>query len=150
MENVKQSTVLQIYKRQKNIVNKYLKDGLTTNLELSELGRILIGKEFRGVFFKDTIPELQPYESCILSVKTSKDNSITHWVGLIRDKHGMFIFYDPYGNTYEYYGFPKFGRLVRNSKSNSEQKITEENCGIITLAALLTYYRGGGMVFKYI
>jgi hypothetical protein len=115
---------------------------------LTQLDRVctrIFGIKFRGVFPSDKIPiltNLKPY--CILNLDKSTESG-SHWVALAKnDNHS--ILYDSFGRSPTFIipdlEFSGNGKII-SDMDDSEQKITETDCGARCIAWLVFYDKYG-------
>lgn len=117
--------------------------GATNNVQLSKIGKQLIGNEFVGVYPQDSVPFLRLPSKCyfIINVDT-KDKLGSHWIGIIKSGITYYI-YDSFGRNSTKL-LPIFSNHIcqyrlkmKDTDYDKEQKIHEENCGQRVLSALL-------------
>jgi hypothetical protein len=135
-----------IYDRILEKVEKHLLgDQITFLTELDRVCKKLFGKKYSGTFPSDMIPKLTlevPYAIINLD-KTGSPGS--HWVALARGRGGVGV-YDSFGRTSR-----KILPSVYNSNNgkildsdyDSEQHVSEDNCGARCCAWLIFVDRYG-------
>ena len=123
--------------------------------DLNRVGRKLLGIKFKGVFPSDKIPklnDLKPY--CILNLDKSTESG-SHWIALAKIVGtNNSIVYDSFGRSakqiipdLQYSG----NGTIRNADlSDSEQTITETDCGARSMAFLVVLDKYGVDVAKLI
>ena len=123
-----------------NFYNQYLSliescighKGPTFTSELDSVGRTLFPKKFKGVFARDSLPH--PVTSGYYIVNLDRhDEPGSHWVAICDE-----IFYDSFGR----HSKNELGFLQKwqNTEDDSEQVITEEDCGLRCLAWMCVYH----------
>ena len=105
----------------------------TSNKELHELGKLFLGKKFRGVFPSDKVPTKQGY---FLVNLDPSDQPGSHWVGVVRKG----------SRTYAYDSFGRKNLLpfkATYTESDPEQLIVSTNCGARSLSWLILVDKWG-------
>lgn len=140
-----------------NIVLKEVVIPLTGNnttymTTLNEVGKKLLGSKFKGVFPSDNIPVLTDKTPYAILNLDSSDEAGSHWISIAKHNNNTYV-YDSFGrrNTQiipnlEYSGN---GKIIDTDR-DSEQKITESNCGARALAFLIFYDKWGSELAKLI
>lgn len=127
-----------LYNKLLKDVEKETTDKTTYLQQLNRVGRKLLGTKYKGTFPSDKIPklnDLSPY--CILNLDKSTQPG-SHWVALAKcGEHS--ILYDSFGRdnmkiipSLRYSG----NGQIFNTDRDSEQDISEENCGARCIAWL--------------
>ena len=121
--------------------------------QLEGAGKKLFGAKFKGVFPSDKIPRLNELASyCILNLDRSTESG-SHWIALVRVNDKKSIVYDSFGRNYKKIipniDYTGNGRII-NSELDSEQKISESDCGARCLSFIMVYDRHGYNMAKYI
>lgn len=106
--------------------------------QLHRAGKKLLGVKFKGVYPSDKIPrlnDLAPY--CILNLDKSNEPG-SHWIALAKYRDGCIV-YDSFARKASriipQLNFSGNGKAYSDTK-DSEQDITETNCGARSLAFL--------------
>lgn len=86
-----------------------------TNVDIIKLAEELDLKKFRGVFMRDTLPEIRQKEEVgIVNLDTSK-NIGTHWVCYKTDKNQLYYF--------DSFGLDPPSEIIKYLKSNTSNEI---------------------------
>lgn len=102
--------------------------GETLGPVLSDVGRSLFGSKFLGVFARNELPPPQVTRHGFLICNLDDRGEVgSHWVALA---HNML--YDSFGRELDFQGYAR-------SEDDSEQAISENNCGQRSLAWLCVY-----------
>lgn len=153
-KNSKSELAERLYKLKLKEIEKYYTGDKTTYLgQLEGAGKKLLGVKFKGVFPSDKIPilnDLVPY--CILNLDRSGEPG-SHWIALAKMENGNTLFYDSFGRdgsklipNVQYSGN---GRII-NAERDSEQKVSETNCGARCLSFLCIMEQYGEDIAKLI
>jgi hypothetical protein len=134
-----------LYKKMLKDVEGLIGDKTTYLEQLNGAGKKLLGVKFKGTFPSDKIPklnDLSPY--CILNLDKSTEPG-SHWVSLV--KHGNdCILYDSFGRDNKQIipdlQFSGNGRIIQPD-DDSEQKVTESNCGARALSWIMFFDKYG-------
>jgi len=139
----------------KNVIYPLTGNKSTYMNDLDRVGRKLLGVKFKGVFSSDKIPrlnDLKPY--CILNLDKSTQSG-SHWVSVAKI-HGedKSITYDSFSRPAKKI-IPALlnsgnGTIINSDLSDSEQKITQEDCGARSMAWLVVLDKYGVDVAKLI
>ena len=137
----------------KEIETYYTGDKTTYLGQLEGVGKKLLGVKFKGVFPSDKIPQLNdlsPY--CILNLDKSGEPG-SHWIALAKMRNGNTLFYDSFGRdgvklipNVRYSGN---GRII-NTERDSEQRVSQTNCGARCIGFLCIFDEWGEDVAKLI
>jgi hypothetical protein len=120
----------------------YPKTGRKTTFlsQINGAGKALLGVKFKGVYPSDKLPklnDLSPY--CILNLDKSTEPG-SHWIALAKIENGQSIVYDSFGRNYKKIipnlNYSGNGKII-NTDDDSEQKMTETNCGARCIAFLM-------------
>ena len=125
---MKEKEVEKVYKKTVKKIEKILgTDGITNSKQLTNVGRELFGKLYRGTFPVDKLPKLKHNESCIVNLDSSGQAG-SHWCSVFKYKD-EYLVYDSFGRkTTEI--LPSLKHLKhRDSDYDPNQQITEHNCG---------------------
>ena len=136
---MKEKEVETVYKKTVKKIEKILKtNGITNSKQLTDVGRELFGKLYRGTFAVDKLPKLKHNESCILNLDYSYQSG-SHWIAVYKHKDEYLIF-DSFGRkTTEI--LPSLKHLKhRDSDYDVNQQITEHNCGQNSIGWLYIAY----------
>ena len=141
-------------KEAENLYNNILKqqvypligDKTTYLTQLEGAGKKLLRVKFKGVFPSDKIPKLNdlaPY--CILNLDKSTEGG-SHWIALVKTDSDDSIVYDSFGRDHKKIipslNYSGNGR-IKNTDRDSEQKISETDCGARCVAFLIFYDKYG-------
>ena len=90
-------SILKQYEQILMTVENILGSGVTTNIQLTKLGKLIIGDDFMGTFFSNEMPKYIKDKRCfILNTDTSKSkNKNGHWVGFYKLNNNLY-YYDLY------------------------------------------------------
>jgi hypothetical protein len=133
-------------------VEKGLGKGVTTDRQLTRVGRLLLGKCYLGTFSSDVKPiYLVPPAGClstyfIINNMTSKAKG-EHWIAVARvNGCKKYIIYDSFARKSRSL-IPAFiktiGYQYLDANKDGDQKASETNCGQRSLAFLLFLKRYG-------
>ena len=103
-------------------------EGTTNNIELNNLCKKLIGKNFLGVFPADDF--IEPYkngQSCILNIQNST-NKGEHWVALYNECNCVY-FFDTYNRNYKELNIHFKHMKWISPKHEKLQSLRSRNCG---------------------
>ena len=149
---MKESEAEKLYNAYLKQIYKLIGNKTTYLTQLLGAGKKLLDIKFKGVFPSDKIPklnDLSPY--CILNLDRSNEPG-SHWISLAKDGDRTLI-YDSFGRDYKriipniaYSG----NGTIANTDKDSEQKISETDCGARSLAWLLLFDKHGWDVAKLI
>ncbi len=130
-------------------VSETLGDGRTIDNQLTQYGKLVIGRAFKGVFPSDEIPNLNKRGTSYMIVNVDKAGmGGSHWIGLV-SKGSRVYYYDSFGRPIQKLMPEAAKELKSESKSISsapsepEQSIIEDNCGQRTMAWLILFHRLG-------
>ena len=136
-----------------NEINKLIGHSNTTfGDELNGIGKFLFGKKFKGVWPSDKIPKLGKNQYVILNLDKSNEEG-SHWIAMIKDSKENTYIYDSFGrpskkiipNVYK-----SGNKKIKDSHPDPEQKVKQNNCGQLSMSAILMYDYYGANIFKYI
>tara|TARA_R110002126_G_scaffold215359_1_gene361505 strand:+ start:42 stop:512 length:471 start_codon:yes stop_codon:yes gene_type:complete len=154
-KDVRTRTAEQIYNRiLKKVIQPILGDGTTYSTDLLKVCRRFLGVKFKGVFPSDKIPklnDLSPY--AILNLDNSNQSG-SHWIAVAKiPNHNSIMCYDSFGRrnikiipSLQYSGN---GRIIDTDR-DSEQKITQLNCGERSISFLILFDKFGADLAKLI
>jgi hypothetical protein len=126
-------------------VEQRLGNTTTYDFQLEDLGRELLGSDFRGVFPLDRIPIILVNGYYIINLDKSYE-PCSHWCAFVKDKKKS-IFYDSFGRTQELKKIPELSRLNFSfTDDDSEQFKTETNCGARCISWCILHYLYGDQV----
>ena len=126
-----------------DIVEPLLGKQSTLASDLERIGKKMLGVKFKGVYASDKIPNLNNLSCyCIVNVDKS-DMPGSHWMSIAKDTEGKgAILYDSFGRKNSKIipslQFSGNGRII-DCDRDSEQKISEDNCGARSIAWLIMY-----------
>lgn len=134
-----------------DLVMENMKDGITSGRDLMNMiDRLWFSDKVKGIYDNSYIPVLQRKDSIILNTSSLKSEDVGHWCVLYRNKKGIYMFYDPFGLSYNsYFNYPIKSKLI-NSDSKPEQNITTSICGQLCIVALFMLYIYDEMAFDII
>ena len=123
--------------------NNYLKliendigNSTTTNIQLDKYCKLVFGKNYKGCFSLDNIPNLKNNQCCIFNLDKSHEPG-SHWMGLYKSgKHN--IIYDSFGRKSKKLNVPLKNYI--DTEYDAEQKIIETNCGARCISFLCCCY----------
>jgi hypothetical protein len=116
-----------------DIVYPLLGRKVTYSDEIDDVGKILLGNDFVGVFASDMIPRLKNTQCCVLNLDRS-DQSGSHWIAVYKVGKKN-LTYDSFGR--------KSSKIIPSLKNvedadyDVEQMIEQEDCGARSIAFLL-------------
>jgi hypothetical protein len=126
---------------------------VTYDVDLDKWGRLLIGKNFRGVFMEDTVPLLSVGHMAIVNVDRAGQPG-SHWMAVVQTPRGRQMF-DSFGrNTADLLPTVAGGHSIlpmapwhKKSKqlglTDAKQPLMASDCGQRSLAYLLFCHRFG-------
>jgi len=123
------------YEQSLQILRKFIPDNADENV-LTEAGKSLFSKRFKGVYASDEISTLLDnlkHGEMIIVNLDKRDSTGSHWIALVNHQKQI-ILYDSFGRQ-----IPE----VINTEDDAEQSLLEEDCGARCLAFLWVYYRLG-------
>lgn len=127
------------YNKYLKVISKHLGTAITYGDDLHEIGTMLFGHKFLGVFARDQIPK--KYEGyCIVNLDTSAESG-SHWIAIVFNK-GKSIVYDSFGRSASEMKVD-VKAVVNTDLSDREQKLIEDTCGQRCLAWLTLYHKKG-------
>ena len=134
--------------RYNNILRHVVKlighNGTTSTLELNNIGKLIFGDRFVGVYARDTIPFLHNKESCIVNMDNSFQSG-SHWIAIV--KYGFYhIVYDSFARTKITFNLHK----VLTPQDDAEQHVKELNCGQRCIAFIQFFYTYGWANAKWL
>lgn len=142
------SKFLRIYRMDK--YNKILKrveqrlgNSTTYDFQLEDLGRQLLGAEFRGVFPLDRIPNRLLPGYYIINLDKSYEAG-SHWCAICKTTRSA-IFYDSFGRTQMLKQIPELSRLnfVFTEDDPEQNPRSEYNCGQRCMTWIILHYLYG-------
>ena len=129
----------------KEVIKPVTGDKTTYSDGILRIGKKMLGDKFNGVYPSDQIPKLNeesPY--AILDFDTSEEKG-SHWVAIAKKGDKTYM-YDSFGRKdteiIANLQFSRNGRIM-NTDDDSEQKITQRDCGPRSLAFLVFFDRWG-------
>lgn len=133
------------YERILRKVEQRLGNTTTYDFQLEDLGRELLGSNFRGVYPLDRIPEKILSGYYIVNLDKSYEPG-SHWCAFVKNKSRS-IFYDSFGRTQELKKMPELSRLnFIFTEDDSEQTREETNCGARCISWCILHYLYGDLV----
>ena len=136
---MKEKEIEKVYKKTVKQIEKILKNnGITNSKQLTDVGRELFGKLYRGTFPVDKLPKLKHNECCIINLDTSGMIG-SHWVSVYKYRDEYCI-YDSFGRkTTEI--LPSLKHLKHlDSDYDIEQQMIQQNCGQRSISWLYCCY----------
>jgi len=125
---MKEKEIEKIYKKVVKEIEYVLgTNGITNSGQLTDLGKKLFGKLYRGTFAVDRLPKLKHNESCIINLDSSGQSG-SHWVGVYKYTD-VYLIYDSFGRkTNEILPSLKHLKYI-DSDYDREQRMIQQNCG---------------------
>jgi len=110
-------------------------DQVTTDQQLLEAGRRLLGPSFHGVYASDQVPKKFTY--CITNVDTAEKPG-SHWVAIAalpKNTEAKYMVYDSFGRSTSKL-MPHLDLSYMDSHKDAEQSKKGDTCGARCLAWL--------------
>lgn len=124
---MKEKEVEEYFNEVLKVIEEQIGNQTTSEDQLLHLGKKLFGNQFRGVYPVDLLPTLKPKQCCIINLDRS-GMSGSHWVAVYFEG-GTYYVYDSFGRKSSDI-LSLLSRLkVKDSDYDSEQVISEKNCG---------------------
>ena len=142
--------ILREYEHNLMLIEDILKKaGTTNNIELTKLGKSIIGDLFIGVFSSNEFPKrIYEGQSFIINTQSSKQSGL-HWVAFVK-YHKKLYGYDSYGrDIHKLSPYFKHKRFI-NANSTRFESYAEKDCGERSLAFLLSFYKHGDKIINII
>jgi hypothetical protein len=112
-------------------------DKKTNNIQLDNLGKIIFGNRFKGVYTADARFQLKNNEMCIINTDPSTKKGL-HWIAIYKYNNRKY-FYDSFARDYRKLSpYFKNKRWV-NIKHNVDESMVSEDCGQLALATLIIF-----------
>ena len=148
--------ILDEYNKNLILINDILnKSGVTNNIELNKLGKLLFGDLFIGVYSADKFPKyIRNNEMFIINNKSSKSKG-EHWISFIKssknkDHKSRLYAYDSFNrDVHTLSPFFKNKKFI-NANTNRDQSFAEEMCGQRAMAYLISFYNHGDKIMSII
>lgn len=120
-----------------NITDLLSNPNTTNSDELNEIGTLLLGKSFVGVFPADMIPDLKHNGECLIFNNKNSNHNGEHWLGLINECNKTYAF-DTYGRNIKQLNDNFKNKKWIMVKHRRTEAIYGQDCGQQTLAFLCT------------
>lgn len=118
--------------------------------ELYDVGKMLLGPKFKGVYASDRIPKLSN-EYAILNLDTSGEPG-SHWISIANHNNKTYV-YDSFGRSnvkiIKSLTYSGNGKIIDTDR-DVEQDLLETNCGARCLSWLVLFDGWGANVAKLI
>ena len=128
---------MRVFNAHKRRIIKQLGRKSTTDKQLTDTGKMLLGSSFQGAFPQNYRVRNKPKkQTFILNTHKSGDPG-EHWVAVVKNDKTYYVF-DSFGRT-SHKLLPVFsrGKLVVDSEYDAEQFGSSEICGQLCLSWLL-------------
>ena len=134
-------SILKNYEQILMMIEDILGSGVTTNVQLTKLGRMITGMDFLGAFCSDEMPKYIKENRCfILNTDSSNSNNKNgHWVGFYKINNKLYYsdsFNRSKGELSNYW----INKRMYNAKGNDrDQSFMESDCGSRSLSFLVVF-----------
>jgi hypothetical protein len=138
MPPLTEKQVMRVFNAHKKRLIKQLGSKSTSDKQLTDTGKLLLGPRFQGAFPQNhTIKTTPKVQYLILNVDT-RGKPGSHWVGVVKNNKTFYVF-DSFGRTSRKL-LPIFsrGKLVIDSEYDAEQFGSSEVCGQLCICWLMT------------
>lgn len=137
----------------RNISKMIGNDKSTTNVQLDELGKLLFGVKWSGVYAADQFPNFSGNKKyAIMNLDESWMNG-SHWIAVIKDNSNLLV-YDSFGRPakdlipdLEERFIQNGGKKIINTEDDAEQSKQQASCGQRSLSAIFIYDQWGKKSF---
>lgn len=121
--------------------------GAQSNVDLDAMGKLYMGKNYKGTYSWDTMPSLKNGEYAIINTDDASKKG-THWVGVAAQGNNYYLF-DSFGRRPDNILHPfvekqqGLGKRVVNLNTTSDQATKQADCGLRSMAMLIIAKKHG-------
>jgi hypothetical protein len=121
--------------------------GAQSNVALDEMGKLYLGKNYKGTYSWDTMPSLKNNEYAIINTDDASKKG-THWVGVASSGNKYYLF-DSFGRQPDNILHPfvakqqGLGKNIINLNTSSDQATKQADCGLRSMAMLIIAKKHG-------